>query len=121
MGKKLSWVLGAVAFLACGGTADWQRKDVEVPEVTGSTGINLNAPRCTLDRDSLWHYMSLMYVPGTDTIVRGIKRLGPGECLTYRLGESRNKTENDLTPWLGARAQAGRLAPTSLARNKRFT
>jgi topoisomerase IV subunit A len=42
------------------------------------------------------------------------------EGLTYRLGESRSRTETDLTPWLGTRAQSGRLAPTSLARNKRF-
>jgi topoisomerase-4 subunit A len=42
------------------------------------------------------------------------------EGLTYRLGESRSRTETDLTPWLGTRAQSGRLAPTSLARNKKF-
>src|SRR5713101_4274961 len=41
----------------------------------------------TLDRQSLFHYMSLMYVPGTDTILAGITRLGPGECLTYRLAD----------------------------------
>ena len=40
-----------------------------------------------LDRQSLFHYMSLMYVPGTDTILEGVKRLGPGECLTYRLAD----------------------------------
>jgi topoisomerase-4 subunit A len=43
------------------------------------------------------------------------------EGLTYRLGESRNKTETELGPWLGMRAQSGRLAPTSLARGKRFS
>jgi asparagine synthase (glutamine-hydrolysing) len=41
----------------------------------------------TLDRQSLFHYMSLMYVPGTDTILEGVKRLGPGESLTYRLAD----------------------------------
>jgi asparagine synthase (glutamine-hydrolysing) len=41
----------------------------------------------TLDRQSLFHYMSLMYVPGSDTILEGIKRLGPGEALTYRLAD----------------------------------
>jgi len=41
----------------------------------------------TLDRQSLFHYMSLMYVPGTDTILADIKRLGPGEILTYRLAD----------------------------------
>ena len=38
-----------------------------------------------LDRASLGHYMSLMYVPGTDTILRGIHRLPAGHSLTYRL------------------------------------
>lgn len=41
----------------------------------------------TLDRQSLFHYMSLMYVPGSDTILAGIARLGPGESLTYRLAD----------------------------------
>jgi asparagine synthase (glutamine-hydrolysing) len=40
-----------------------------------------------LDRQSLFHYMSLMYVPGTETILAGIKRLGPGERLLYRLAD----------------------------------
>jgi asparagine synthase (glutamine-hydrolysing) len=40
-----------------------------------------------VDRESLWHYMSLMYVPGRSTILAGIERLGPGECLTWRLAD----------------------------------
>jgi asparagine synthase (glutamine-hydrolysing) len=40
-----------------------------------------------IDRQSLWHYMSLMYVPGRATILDGVERLGPGECLTYRLAD----------------------------------
>ena len=40
-----------------------------------------------LDRASVSHYMSLMYVPGEDTILRGIRRLPAGHCLTYRLSE----------------------------------
>ncbi|MBI1318954.1 MAG: asparagine synthase (glutamine-hydrolyzing) [Candidatus Hydrogenedens sp.] len=40
-----------------------------------------------LDRASLFHFMSLMYVPGTETILQGIRRLGPGQTLTYRLAE----------------------------------
>lgn len=40
-----------------------------------------------LDRASLSHYMSLMYVPGEDTILRGVRRLPAGCCLTYRLRE----------------------------------
>src|SRR5262249_29394201 len=42
------------------------------------------------------------------------------EGLTYRLGDTRTRIETDLANWLGTRAQAGRLAPTSLARGKRF-
>lgn len=41
----------------------------------------------TLDRQSFFHYMSLMYVPGTETIFDGVKRLGPGEALSYRLSD----------------------------------
>ncbi|MBV9523294.1 MAG: hypothetical protein JO010_10905, partial [Alphaproteobacteria bacterium] len=40
-----------------------------------------------LDRQSVWHFMSLMYVPGRATILDGIARLGPGECLSYRLAD----------------------------------
>lgn len=39
-----------------------------------------------LDRASFGHYMSLMYVPGERTILRGIRRLPAGHSLTYRLG-----------------------------------
>jgi topoisomerase-4 subunit A len=40
--------------------------------------------------------------------------------LTYRQGDTRTKTETDLSPWLGNRAQSGRLAPSTLNRTKRF-
>lgn len=62
----------------------------------------------TLDRQSLFHYMSLMYVPGTDTILEGIKRLGPGEALTYRLADHALKTvrwwQPSIRPSLGTEA-----------------
>ena len=38
-----------------------------------------------LDRDSLSHYMSLMYVPGEASILRDVQRLPAGHCLTYDL------------------------------------
>jgi asparagine synthase (glutamine-hydrolysing) len=38
-----------------------------------------------LDRDSLFHYMSLMYVPGERTIIAGVRRLPAGHYLTYSL------------------------------------
>jgi asparagine synthase (glutamine-hydrolysing) len=49
--------------------------------------LELPAIERILDRQSLFHYLSLMYVPGRETIIAGIKRLGPGECLIYRLGD----------------------------------
>ncbi|HWA78765.1 MAG TPA: DNA topoisomerase IV subunit A, partial [Acetobacteraceae bacterium] len=41
------------------------------------------------------------------------------EGLTWRSG-ARQRTETDLSPWLGSRGQTGRAAPTGLARNGRF-
>lgn len=38
-----------------------------------------------LNRQSLSHYLSLQYVPGEETILEGVKRLGPGHSLTYRM------------------------------------
>ena len=38
-----------------------------------------------LDRQSLFHYMSLLYVPGEASILEGISRLEPGHSLTFRL------------------------------------
>ena len=40
--------------------------------------------------------------------------------LTWRLGE-KMRTETDLRPWLGARAQAGKLPPNGFPRSGRFT
>ena len=39
--------------------------------------------------------------------------------LSWQLGE-RTRTETDLRPWLGKRAQAGRLPPQGFPRNNRF-
>jgi len=43
--------------------------------------------------------------------------------LSWRMGgsEGRTRTETDLTPWLGKRAQAGRLPPTGFPRSNRFS
>jgi topoisomerase-4 subunit A len=40
--------------------------------------------------------------------------------LTWRQGETRTRTETDLTPWLGARGAAGRLVPNGFPRTNRF-
>jgi asparagine synthase (glutamine-hydrolysing) len=38
----------------------------------------------SVDRGSLYHYMSLMYVPGNDTAIAGVSRLAPGSWLTVK-------------------------------------
>ena len=38
-----------------------------------------------VDRQSLFHYLSLMYVPGPETILADVRRLQPGHSLTYHL------------------------------------
>jgi topoisomerase-4 subunit A len=47
-----------------------------------------------------------------------IFRLAAG--LSWRQGESRTRTEIDLTPWLGARGGAGRLVPNGFPRTNKF-
>ena len=42
-----------------------------------------------IDRQSLFHYMSLMYVPGKRTAIDGVRRLPPGHSLTFHLHERR--------------------------------
>lgn len=48
-----------------------------------------------LDRQSLFHYLSLMYVPGERSIVDGIRRLPPAHFLDYDLAGGRLHIE----PW----------------------
>lgn len=40
-----------------------------------------------VNRQSLFHYLSLMYVPGPETILDGVRRLEPGHALVYRLAD----------------------------------
>lgn len=47
---------------------------------------------------SLWHFMSLMYVPGEDTIVKGIKRLPGGTSLTFRCSDGLLAMNKWFTP-----------------------
>jgi topoisomerase-4 subunit A len=48
------------------------------------------------------------------------KMLTVAEGLLVRQGEVRNRLEADLTPWLGQRASAGRMAPKEIVRAGRF-
>ena len=52
----------------------------------------------TVDRQSLFHYLSLMYVPGEDTILRGVRRLAPGSALIWRMAERRCSVLRWWTP-----------------------
>jgi topoisomerase IV subunit A len=48
------------------------------------------------------------------------KALRLAEGLSWQLGETRTRTEPDLTPWLGPRGGAGRLVPNGFPRSNRF-
>jgi asparagine synthase (glutamine-hydrolysing) len=49
--------------------------------------------RREVDRQSLFHYLSLMYVPGEQSILSDVRRLQPGHVLRYRLADRRLQTE----------------------------
>lgn len=48
------------------------------------------------------------------------KFLNLSEGLSWRQGESRTRTETDLTSWLGTRAGTGRLVPPGFPKNNKF-
>jgi len=39
----------------------------------------------TVDRQSLFHYLSLRFVPGERSILEGVQRIPPGHCFSYDL------------------------------------
>lgn len=45
----------------------------------------------SIDKQSLWHYLTLRYVPAPDTIWQDIKKLDPGSYLEYDLSNSEFK------------------------------
>ena len=49
-----------------------------------------------------------------------VKVFQRAEGLTWRQGESRIRTETELEPWEGERAQAGRLAPPGFPKSNKF-
>jgi topoisomerase IV subunit A len=65
---------------------------------------------------------------GRGVILQRYKSGGLADCKVFRLadglswrqGEGRTRTEPNLTPWLGARGAAGRLAPSGFPRSNRF-
>ncbi len=54
-----------------------------------------------LNPAALYHYMSLMYVPGADSILDGVRRLPPGHHLTYRLADRALRIERWWQPAFG--------------------
>lgn len=46
-----------------------------------------------IDRQSLYHYLSLLYVPGARSILGEVERLPPGHCLTLSLADRRVDVE----------------------------
>jgi topoisomerase IV subunit A len=65
---------------------------------------------------------------GRGVILQRYKSGGLADCkvfrvadgLTWRQGESRTRTETNLSPWLGARGGAGRSVPNGFPRSNRF-
>ena len=51
--------------------------------------------------------------------LRDIKTFKVADGLTWKLGE-KTRTENDLRPWLGERAQAGKLPPNGFPKSGKF-
>jgi topoisomerase-4 subunit A len=51
--------------------------------------------------------------------ITDVKVIKLAEGLSWKQGE-RTRTEADLRPWLGARAQAGRMVPNGFPRNNKF-
>ena len=51
-----------------------------------------------VDTTSLAHYLTLQYVPEPDTMHTGIKRIGSGECCTYRAGGGELRTRRYYRP-----------------------
>jgi topoisomerase-4 subunit A len=54
-----------------------------------------------------------------DGVLSDVKVLTRADGLSWRSGE-RTRTETDLSPWLGTRAQSGRMAPRGFPSNNKF-
>lgn len=55
----------------------------------------------TVDRRSLFHYMSLMYVPGTDTAISGVSRLPAGSWIKVKVADGSFEQGKWWTPRIG--------------------
>ena len=55
--------------------------------------LTLSAIARNLDHTSLHHYLTLRFVPGTSSMVKGVSRLAPGHWFRYQLDTGRLETE----------------------------
>ncbi len=63
--------------------------------------LQLPKPRPAVDTGGVWDYLAYRYVPGPRTLLRGIRKLAPGTCATWREGkltERRYWTAPDREP-----------------------
>jgi asparagine synthase (glutamine-hydrolysing) len=51
--------------------------------------LELPFVRRDIDRQALFDYLSLLYVPGEQSILKSVRRLPPGHCLKYSLAQKR--------------------------------
>jgi asparagine synthase (glutamine-hydrolysing) len=72
--------------------------------------LNVPGVERELDRDSLFHYLSLRFVPGDRSILRGVRRLPPGHRARYRLDDG----ELSIERWWRLRFDADSSAPGRL-------
>jgi len=72
----------------------------EVPEMTRGRGVILQKYK--------------------DGGLSDVKTFAFAEGLSWALGADRTRTEKDLTPWIGKRAQAGRLPPSGFPKSNKF-
>jgi len=61
-----------------------------------------------VDRQSLYHYVSLQYVPGEGSALRGVRRLAPGHWLRYDLSSGKVQTTRWWVPLFGHGAHRDR-------------
>jgi asparagine synthase (glutamine-hydrolysing) len=63
-----------------------------------------------IDRQSLFHYLSLMYVPGERSILRDVHRLPPGHSLRLRLDDG----VSEIKRWWGLHYDPDHATPAAM-------
>ncbi|HEX5128764.1 MAG TPA: asparagine synthase (glutamine-hydrolyzing) [Usitatibacter sp.] len=69
--------------------------------------LQLPRPKPEVNLTAVWDYLAYRYVPGPRTLLRGIRKLAPGSCATWRAGkltERRYWSPPDRMHWAPARA-----------------